>query len=72
VERSEIVPFSPEEVERLLKAAADDRLGALYTVAMAVGLRPSEALGCSGKTWISMRVSSASVGPWTPWMASGS
>jgi integrase len=39
------VPFTVEEVHRLLAVAAEDRLCAFYTVAMAVGQRPSEALG---------------------------
>ncbi len=47
VRRRQVEPFSPEEVHRLLTACADDRLGALFTVALAVGLRPGEALGLS-------------------------
>jgi len=45
VDRPPVVPFQPEEVQALLTAAAEERLGAFYTVALAVGLRPSEALG---------------------------
>jgi integrase len=45
VERTPVTPFSPEEVTKLLGAAATHRLGAFYVTAMAVGLRPSEALG---------------------------
>ena len=36
---------TPQEVDAILEAASGDRLGAFYTVALAVGLRPSEALG---------------------------
>lgn len=43
-----ISPFSPEEARRLLDAAQHDRLGALYAVALAMGLRQGEALGL---TW---------------------
>jgi integrase len=42
--REPVTPFTEEEVKRLLAAAAEHRLVALYTVAIAVGLRPSEAL----------------------------
>jgi integrase len=48
VDRPPVTPFSPEEVEKLLEAAADHRLGAFYVTAMAIGLRPSEALAL---TW---------------------
>lgn len=44
-DRKPVTPFAPEEAMLLLEASADDRLGALWTVALAVGLRPSEALG---------------------------
>jgi integrase len=40
-----VTPFSPDEVTKLLDAAGTHRLGAFYVTAMAVGLRPSEALG---------------------------
>jgi integrase len=43
--REPVTPFTEEEVKRLLIAAAEHRLGAFYTVAIAVGLRPSEGLG---------------------------
>ncbi|MFV0307465.1 MAG: tyrosine-type recombinase/integrase [Desertimonas sp.] len=39
-----VVPFDVDEARRLLDAAADDRLFALWTVALAVGLRKGEAL----------------------------
>jgi integrase len=45
VRRAPVVPFSIEEVEAILQAATEDRFGAFYTVALAIGLRPSEALG---------------------------
>jgi integrase len=38
-------PLSPEEAGRLLAAAKGDRLEALYSVAVALGLRQGEALG---------------------------
>lgn len=45
VPRVEVEPFTIDEVRRLLAAIEDDRLEALVTVAVAVGLRVSEALG---------------------------
>ncbi|HZT66039.1 MAG TPA: site-specific integrase [Acidimicrobiales bacterium] len=45
LQREPVVPLTVEEARRLLEAAARDRLGAFYAVAVAVGLRPSEALG---------------------------
>lgn len=48
VPRSEpkaIRPLSPEDARVLLTAAQSDRLGALYSVALALGLRQGEALG---------------------------
>ncbi|MFI5041720.1 MAG: tyrosine recombinase XerC [Acidimicrobiales bacterium] len=48
VDRVPVVPFNPDEVRLLLDAARADSLGAFYTVAMAVGLRPSEGLAL---TW---------------------
>lgn len=44
LERHEVRPFTPEEARRLLAAAEQDRLGALFAVALSVGLRPGEAL----------------------------
>ena len=43
-----ISPFTPDEARRLLDVAQNDRLGALYAVALAMGLRQGEALGL---TW---------------------
>lgn len=45
VVRPEVVPFTPEEARRFLDAARENRLYALYAVAIAVGLRQGEALG---------------------------
>lgn len=45
VEKTEIQPFAPEEAVRFLKAAQGHRLEALFTTALAVGLRSGEASG---------------------------
>jgi integrase len=45
VKKREVVPFTPEEARQILAAAKGHRLASFYTVAMALGLRPSEALG---------------------------
>jgi integrase len=45
VERREVVPYTPEEARSFLAAVQGDRLEALYSVAIAVGLRQGEALG---------------------------
>ena len=47
-ERKSISPLSPEESRRLVEAASTDRLGALYTLCLSLGLRQGEALGL---TW---------------------
>src|SRR6266851_2042123 len=39
--------LAPAEAKQLLAAAEDDRLRALYSVALALGLRQGEALGLS-------------------------
>lgn len=44
VERAEIQPYSSEEAMKLLEACKGHRLGALFSVALAVGLRKGEAL----------------------------
>ena len=41
----EVEPFNPEQARTLLAAVRGDRLEALYSVAVAVGLRKGEALG---------------------------
>jgi integrase len=45
VSRTEVLPYTPAEAKKLLQALRDDRLEALYSAAMAVGLRQGEALG---------------------------
>jgi integrase len=45
VRRAEVQPLTVEEAARLLDAVRDDRLFALYAVALGVGLRRGEALG---------------------------
>jgi integrase len=45
VSREEVQLFTPAEAQRFLAAAKDDPLGALFSVALAVGLRRGEALG---------------------------
>jgi len=47
-EHREIQPLTPEQTMKLLKSIRGDRLEALYTVAVAIGLRRGEALGL---TW---------------------
>ena len=45
VRRPAVRPFNPDEARRLLGAIEGDRLAALYSVALALGLRQGEALG---------------------------
>ena len=45
VPKAEVHPLTPAEVKRLLTTVQEDRLSALYTVAVAVGLRQGEMLG---------------------------
>jgi integrase len=45
VERFEIQPLTREEARQFLEVAREDRLGALYSVALTMGLRQGEALG---------------------------
>jgi integrase len=45
VQRADVRPFTPEEARAFLGAVQGDRLEALYTVALAIGLRQGEALG---------------------------
>jgi integrase len=47
IERFDVRMLAPVEAKQLLAAAEDDRLGALYSVALALGLRQGEALGLS-------------------------
>lgn len=44
VPHREVKPLTPEEARRFLDATRSDRLGPLYAVALAVGLRQGEAL----------------------------
>lgn len=44
-ERYEITTLDPAQAQRFLEAVQDDRLHALYAVALALGLRQGEALG---------------------------
>jgi integrase len=45
VERPEMLALTPEQARCFLDAVSGDRLGALYSVAVALGLRQSEILG---------------------------
>ncbi len=45
VERPEVEPLTPEQARAFLKAIEGDRLEALYSVALAIGLRRGEVLG---------------------------
>jgi hypothetical protein len=45
IERTEIQPLSLAEARIMLDTAKSDRLGPLYSVALAIGLRQGEALG---------------------------
>lgn len=45
VRREEMRPLAPEQVKVLLQAARDDRLEALYVLAVTTGLRQGELLG---------------------------
>jgi integrase len=45
VTRREVLALTPQQARRLLDAARGDRLEALYSVALALGLRQGETLG---------------------------
>lgn len=45
VPRREVTPYSPQETRLFLDAVKGDRLEAVYSVAIAIGLREGEALG---------------------------
>jgi integrase len=45
VPHEEMRPFTPDEARQFLAVAKDDRFGALFSVALALGLRRGEALG---------------------------
>jgi integrase len=69
VRRPEIRPLTPEQARTLLEAARGDRLEALYTVALAVGLRQGEALGLRwddidlDRGWLTVRNALQRLGP---------
>ena len=44
-ERKEIKPLSPEQVQKFLKATIGERLEAVFTVGLALGMRRGEVLG---------------------------
>ncbi len=44
-EREEVTPWSPDQARTFLEAAAGERLGPLYAIALTLGLRRGEALG---------------------------
>ena len=48
--RREMRTFTHEQARAFLEAAKDDRLGALYVVAIHTGLRQANSWGCAGKT----------------------
>ena len=45
IRRTEVRPLTPDQARAFLEAVQGDRLEALYTVALAIGLRQGEALG---------------------------
>ncbi len=45
--RYEVLPLDPDEVRHLLRSVRNDRLEALYVVAVTLGLRQGEILGLS-------------------------
>jgi integrase len=49
IDREEINLLTPEEANRLLEAACDDRLEALYVLAIHTGLRQGELLAFKWK-----------------------
>jgi integrase len=58
VEKHEISPFTPEQAGRFLKAAVGHRLEALFTSALAVGLRSGE---CSALRWCDVNFDAAEI-----------
>jgi len=57
-EKREIMPFTPDQASRFLKAAMGHRLEALFTSALAVGLRSGE---CSGLRWSDVDMDGAKI-----------
>lgn len=54
----EVVPLTVDEATRLLEQVGDHRLGSLYTVAIACGLRQGE---CIGLTWEQVDLDAATI-----------
>lgn len=50
VVEEEVEPYSVEDIKRLLEAAQTQRNSARWAIALALGLRQGEALGCGGQT----------------------
>ena len=53
VPRYEVPVMGPEDARRFLETVRGDRLEALFTVALAVGLRQGRPSGSAGRTWTS-------------------
>jgi integrase len=62
IEQQEIQPFTREEAQQFLRVIKGDRLEALYSVALTMGLRQGEALGLRGAMSTSTLALSASTG----------
>lgn len=45
VHKRAVLPYSPDEVARLISAAEGERLGPFYVGAMSMGVRPEEGPG---------------------------
>jgi integrase len=58
MEKREIVPFTPDQAGRFLKAAMGHRLEALFTSALAIGLRSGE---CSALQWSDVDINQGKV-----------
>ena len=50
VRREEIEPLTPEQTKKLVEFVSEDRLAALYVLAVTAGLRQGELLASSGRT----------------------
>ena len=48
-QKKEMRALSPEEAQKFLKSAADDKWGALFALALTTGMRPGEYLGLQWK-----------------------
>jgi integrase len=49
VPRHEIAPLTPEQAQRLIETASEDRLRALWITALGTGMRQGELLACAGR-----------------------